>query len=146
MITCINNLFLLINLSNLIKLFILIYYGDDMKKEIEKIFADWAFQCIKWTCDIFIMELLDRNRYDSIDNILDKIFYEKKKNSKKDNNEFGKKIFEIMNDEQRQIIIQLLYKMAKINKPYLLENFDDIIQMKDEDNNIIEELNFNIHL
>ena len=86
------------------------------------------------------------NHKDNNDNILNKLFYEKKKNSKNYNNEFGQKIFEIMNDDQRKKIIQFLYNMAKINKPYLIDNFDSIMNKKEEEINNIEELDFNIDL
>ena len=53
-------------------------------------------------------------------------------------------IFEIMNKAQRQKIVEMIYYMAKINRNYLKETFDDkfIKELNDEKNMIIQDLEF----
>ena len=37
------------------------YYGEETKNEFQKLLGDWAFQGIKWICDIFYMGIIDKN-------------------------------------------------------------------------------------
>ena len=55
-----------------------------------------------------------------------------------------KKLFEIMSKEQQQKVVDLLYQMAKINKPYLDEVLDDELDKKliQENKMVIQELDF----
>ena len=49
-----------------------------------------------------------------------------------------------MNKAQRQKIVEMIYYMAKINRNYLKETFDDkfIKELNDEKNMIIQDLEF----
>ena len=60
----------------------------------------------------------------------------------KDKNEI--KIFEILNQVQKQKIVEMIYYMTKINKNYLEETFDDkfVKELYDKNNMIIQELEF----
>jgi len=137
------------------------YYGEESKNEYRKLLGDWAFQSIKWVCDIFNMGLIDRNEYDSLNYALNEIILNKDDLDKFYlDNEFNinnifikdnilenkeKKLFEIMSKEQQQKVVDLLYQMAKINKPYLDEVLDDELDKKiiQENNMVIQELDFN---
>ena len=136
------------------------YYGDESKNEYRKLLGDWAFQSIKWICDIFNMGLIDRNKYDSLNYVLNEVILNKDDLDKFYlDNEFNvnnifikdnilenkeKKLFEIMSKEQQQKFVGLLYQMAKINKPYLDEVLDDELDKKliQENKMVIQELDF----
>jgi hypothetical protein len=55
-----------------------------------------------------------------------------------------KKIFEIMNDIQRQKVVEIIYYMAKINRNYLEETFDEIFveELNEKNKAIIQDLEF----
>ena len=136
------------------------YYGEDTKNEYKKLLADWAFQGMKWICNIFNMNTIDRNKYDSLDFILDDVVYNKDMIHKyylmdgfNFNNAFDsdsiinkkeKKLFDIMNNEQKKLIIGFIYQMAKINRPYLTDILDDSLVKKIKENKkqIIYEVDF----
>ena len=140
--------------------FSLNYYGEDTKNEYIKLLGDWAFQGIKWIYDIFNMGLIDRNRYDSLNYVLNMVIYDKDSSdlfyvdSEFDINEIfkkdinienkGKKIFDIMSKEQKQKVVDILYQMAKINRPYLTEILDNELLQKInlEKKMVIQELEF----
>ena len=125
------------------------YYGEDTKNEYKKLLADWAFQGIKWICQIFNMRIIDKNIYDSLNFILDHVVYNKDMMNKyylmegfNNINKFSsdeiikkeKKLFDIMSDEQKKMIIGFLYQSAKINRPYFIEILD---------NNLVKAINEN---
>ena len=136
------------------------YYGEDTKNEYKKLLADWAFQGMKWICNIFNMNIIDRNKYDSLDFILDDVVYNKDMihqyylmdgfnfNNAFDSdsiiNKKEKKLFDIMNNEQKKLIIGFIYQMAKINRPYLTDILDDSLVKKIKENKkqIIYEVDF----
>ena len=134
------------------------YFGEDTKNDFIKLIGDWAFQSIKWVCDIFKMGLVDRTKNDSLHNIYNNMIYDKEiidanyflkgvlANDDIINNENRREkiIFEIMNKAQRQKIVEMIYYMAKINRNYLKETFDDkfIKELNDEKNMIIQDLEF----
>ena len=157
------------NLNKLIKIIVgneilfnysMIYYGEDTKNEFKKILGDWAFQGIKWVCDIFTMGIIDKIKYDSLNTILDEVIYNKEMMNKyylmkgyNTNNIYiadniilkkEKKLFEIMDNEQQQKIIEYLYQMAKINRPYLIEIFDEELAKNLHENKMqtLQELDF----
>lgn len=159
----------LFNLNKFIKIIItneiffnynLNYYGEESKNEYRKLLGDWSFQSIKWICDIFNMGLIDRNNYDSLNYVLNEVILNKDdlnkfylENEFNVNNIFTKdnilenkekKLFEIMSKEQQQKVVELLYQMAKINKPYLDEVLDDELDKKliQENKMVIQELDF----
>ena len=136
------------------------YYGEDTKNEYKKLLADWAFQGMKWICNIFNMNIIDRNKYDSLDFILDDVVYNKDMihqyylmdgfnfNNAFDSdsiiNKKEKKLFDIMNNEQKKLIIGFIYQMAKINRPYLTDILDDnlVKKIKENKKQIIYEVDF----
>ena len=157
------------NLNKLIKIIIgneiiynysINYFGEETKNEYIKLLGDWAFQGIKWVSDIFKMGIIDKNQYDSLSCILEEIIYNKEMmksdylmNGFEENDIFSsddiiikkeKKLIEIMNQSQQKKVIDLLYQMSKINKPYLNEVLDnDLINSLNENKNtIIQELDF----
>ena len=161
------------NLNKLIKIFIgneilfnysMNYYGDETKNEFKKILGDWAFQGIKWVRDIFTMDIIDKNEYDSLNYLLDQVIYNKDMMEKHylmngfDNIDENvnnsdiiiqkkeKKFFDIMDDDEQKKVIGYLYQMAKINKPYLNEIFDiELAKNLNEDKNkVIQELDFDL--
>ena len=159
----------LFNLNKFIKIIItneiffnynLNYYGEESRNEYRKLLGDWAFQSIKWICDIFNMGLIDRNKYDSLNYALNEVILNKDDldkfyldNEFKVNNIFKrdsilenkeKKLFEIMSKQQQQKVVDLLYQMAKINKPYLDEVLDEDLDKKlvQENKNVIQEIDF----
>ena len=132
------------------------YFGEDTKNDFIKLIGDWIFQSIKWSCDIFKMGIIDKNKNDSLSNILnniiygkddlDKYYYENGILSNDIINEKNKekKIFEIMNEIQKQKIVEMMYYMAKINRNYLEETFDEKFfnELNENNNVIIQELEF----
>jgi len=159
----------LFNLNKFIKIIItneiffnynLNYYGEESRNEYRKLLGDWAFQSIKWICDIFNMGLIDRNKYDSLNYALNEVILNKDDldkfyldNEFKVNNIFKrdsilenkeKKLFEIMSKQQQQKVVDLLYQMAKINKPYLDEVLDEDLDKKlvQENKMVIQDIDF----
>ena len=161
------------NLNKLIKIFIgneilfnysMNYYGDETKNEFKKILGDWAFQGIKWVRDIFTMDIIDKNEYDSLNYLLDQVIYNKDMMEKHylmngfDNIDENvnnsdiiiqkkeKKFFDIMDDDEQKKVIGYLYQMAKINKPYLNEIFDNELakNLNEDKNKAIQELEFDL--
>ena len=157
------------NLNKLIKIIIgneilfnysMNYYGEETKNEFKKLLGDWAFQGIKWVVDIFTMGIIDRNEYDSLNSIFDQVIYSKDMMEKyylmsgfygNDTNNTDdviqkkeKKLFDIMDDDEKQKVIGYLYIMTKINKPYLNEIFDNELakNLNEDKNRIIQELDF----
>ena len=157
------------NLNKLIKLIIgneilynysMNYFGDETKNEYKKLLGDWAFQGIKWVYDIFKLGIIEKNQYDSLNCILEECIYNKEMmkldylmNGYKTNDILNsdnillkkeKKLIEIMNDNQREKIIDFLYQMAKINEPYLNGSLDNelINSLNENKNYIIQELDF----
>ena len=103
------------------------------------------------------MGIIDKNKYDSLHNVLNNLIYDKNKIddyytkdgllgadiiSKENLKE--KKIFEIMNDIQRQKAVEIIYYMAKINRNYLEETFDEIFveELNEKNKAIIQDLEF----
>ena len=137
--------------------FSLNYFGENTKDDFIKLLGDWTFQSIKWICDIYKMGIIDKNKNDSLNNVLNNLIYDKEiiddyylkngiladdiinKNILKE-----KKIFEIMNDVQRQKVVEIMYYMAKINRNYLEETFDEMFVEKLNEKNkaIIQDLEF----
>ena len=137
--------------------FSLNYFGENTKDDFIKLLGDWTFQSIKWICDIYKMGIIDKNKNDSLNNVLNNLIYDKEiiddyylkngiladdiinKNILKE-----KKIFEIMNDVQRQKVVEIMYYMAKINRDYLEETFDEMFVEKLNEKNkvIIQDLEF----
>ena len=133
------------------------YFGENTKNDFVKLLGDWIFQSIKWICDIYKMGIIDKNKNDSLHNILINLIYDKeiiddyyykngiladdiiKKENAKEN-----KIFEIMNEVQRQKVVEMMYYMAKINRNYLEQTFDDkfLIELKEKNKTIIQDLEF----
>ena len=137
--------------------FSLNYFGENTKNDFKKLLRDWTFQSIKWICDIYKMGIIDKNKYDSLHNVLNNLIYDKNKIddyytkdglldadiiSKENLKE--KKIFEIMNDIQRQKVVEIIYYMAKINRNYLEETFDEIFEeeLNEKNKAIIQDLEF----
>ena len=137
--------------------FSLNYFGENTKNDFKKLLRDWTFQSIKWICDIYKMGIIDKNKYDSLHNVLNNLIYDKNKIddyysknglsgadiiSKENFKE--KKIFEIMNDIQRQKVVEIIYYMAKINRNYLEETFDEIFveELNEKNKAIIQDLEF----
>ena len=137
------------------------YYGEDTKKEYLQLLGDWAFQTIKWTCDVFNLGIIDKNKYDSLKYILDEFLYDKDMMSQyylmnglnTSNNAYNsgnmiqnreKKLADIMDDAQRQKVVDCIYQMAKINQPYLKECLDAELTKKlnDKKTQVIQELDF----
>lgn len=132
------------------------YFGEDTKNDFIKLIGDWIFQSIKWSCDIFKMGIIDKNKNDSLSNILNNIIYGKDdldkyyfengilSNDIINENDKEKKIFEIMNEIQKQKIVEMMYYMAKINRNYLEETFDEKFfnELNENNNVIIQELEF----
>ena len=50
--------------------FSLNYFGENTKNDFKKLLRDWTFQSIKWICDIYKMGIIDKNKYDSLHNVL----------------------------------------------------------------------------
>jgi hypothetical protein len=137
--------------------FSLNYFGENTKDDFIKLLGDWTFQSIKWICDIYKMGIIDKNKNDSLNNVLNNLIYDKEiiddyylkngiladdiinKNILKE-----KKIFEIMNEAQRQKVVEIMYYMAKINRNYLEETFDEMFVEKLNEKNkvIIQDLEF----
>ena len=103
------------------------------------------------------MGIIDKNKYDSLHNVLNNLIYDKNKiddyytkNGLLDadiiskENLKEKKIFEIMNDIQRQKVLEIIYYMAKINRNYLEETFDEIFveELNEKNKAIIQDLEF----
>ena len=132
------------------------YFGENTKNDFFKLIGDWIFQSIKWTCDIFKMGLIDKNKNDSLNNILNNMMYDKEILDKHyfskglfaedliNENDKEKKIYEIMSNVQKQKVVEMIYYMTKINKNYLEETFDDKFRKKLEEENelIIQDLEF----
>ena len=132
------------------------YFGEDIKNDFIKLIGDWIFQSIKWTCDIFKMGIIDKNKNDSLNNILNNIIYGKGdldqyysengilSDDRINENDKEKKIFEIMNEIQKQKIVEMMYYMAKINRNYLEETFDEkfVKELNENNNVIIQDLEF----
>ena len=55
-----------------------------------------------------------------------------------------KKNFDIMNNIQRQKVLEIIYYMAKINRNYLEETFDEIFveELNEKNKAIIQDLEF----
>ena len=137
--------------------FSLNYFGENTKNDFKKLLGDWTFQSIKWICDIYKMGIIDKNKYDSLHNVLNNLIYDKNKIddyytkdglldadiiSKENLKE--KKNFEIMNGIQRQKVVEIIYYMAKINRNYLEETFDEIFveELNEKNKAIIQDLEF----
>ena len=132
------------------------YFGENTKNDFFKLMGDWTFQSIKWICDIFKMGLIDKNKNDSLNNILNNMMYDKENFDKHyfsngllaenliNENDKEKKIYEIMSNIQKQKVVEMIYYMTKINKNYLEETFDDKFRKKLEEENelIIQDLEF----
>ena len=134
------------------------YFGEDTKNDFIKLIGDWIFQSIKWSCDIFKIGIIDRNKNDSLNNILNNIIYGKDDLDKyyfengilsndiinENDKDKEKKIFEIMNEIQKQKIVEMMYYVAKINRNYLEETFDEkfMKELNENNNVIIQELEF----
>ena len=131
------------------------YFGENTKNDFIKLIGDWAFQSIKWTCDVYKMGLVDRNKNNSLNHILDNMIYDKEIIDKhylsngllaEDiiNEEKEKKIYEMMSQIQKQKVVEMVYYMAKINRDYLEETFDDkfVKKLKEQNDNIIQDLEF----
>ena len=132
------------------------YFGENTKNDFFKLIGDWTFQSIKWICDIFKMGLIDKNKNDSLNYILNNMMYDKKIFDKHyfsngllaenliNENDKEKKIYEIMSNIQKQKVVEMIYYMTKINKNYLEETFDDKFRKKLEEENelIIQDLEF----
>ena len=137
--------------------FVFNYFGEDTKDDFIKLIGDWTFQSIKWVCDIFKLGLVDRNKNDSLNCLLNFMMYDKEhideyylkngilaKDIINEENMKEKKIFEIMNVIQKQKIVEMMYYMAKINRNYLEETFDEnfLKELNKETNVIINDLEF----
>ena len=137
--------------------FSLNYFGENTKNDFKKLLRDWTFQSIKWICDIYKMGIIDKNKYDSLHNVLNNLIYDKNKIDdyyNKDGlldadiiskeNLKEKKIFDIMNDIQRQKVVEIIYYMAKINRNYLEETFDEIFveELNEKNKAIMQDLEF----
>ena len=137
--------------------FVFNYFGEDTKDDFIKLIGDWTFQSIKWVCDIFKLGLVDRNKNDSLNCLLNFMMYDKThideyylkngilaKDIINEENMKEKKIFEIMNEIQKQKIVEMMYYMAKINRNYLEETFDEnfLKELNKETNVIINDLEF----
>ena len=136
--------------------YILNYFGENTKNDFIKLMGDWTFQSVKWICDIFKMGLIDKNKNDSLNNILNNIIYDKEILDKHylsnglladdliNENDKEKKIYEIMDNAQKQKIVEMIYYMTKINRNYLEETFDDKFKkkLKEENELIIQDLEF----
>ena len=106
------------------------------------------------------MGIIDKNEYDSLNIILDETIYNKEMMNKyflmngfNSNDVYNaddiiikreKKLFDIMDNEQKQQVIECLYKMAKNNRPYLNEIFDDELakNLNEDKKQVIQELDF----
>ena len=156
------------NLNKLIKLITgnenlfndLCDYYSDMQNEFKKLLGDWAFQSIKFVSDIFENNLIDKNSYDSLNLILDFALYNQdmmnkyylmngfdKNNVKNAGDEIFKKekmLYDIMTLEQKQKCLELLYKMAKINKSYLSNTLDAKLMenLNEQNEQLINEMDF----
>ena len=137
--------------------FVFNYFGEDTKDDFIKLIGDWTFQSIKWVYDIFKLGLVDRNKNDSLNCLLNFMMYDKEhideyylkngilaKDIINEENMKEKKIFEIMNEIQKQKIVEMMYYMAKINRNYLEETFDEnfLKELNKETNVIINDLEF----
>jgi hypothetical protein len=141
------------------------YYGEDTKKEYIKLLGDWAFQTIKWMCDVFNLGIIDKNKYDSLKYILDEFLYDKNMMNQyylmngfnTSNNAYDsdnmiqnreRKLADIMDDSQRQKVVDCIYQMAKINQPYLKECLDAELTKKlnDKKTQVLQELDFDFDL
>ena len=137
--------------------FVFNYFGEDTKDDFIKLIGDWTFQSIKWVYDIFKLGLVDRNKNDSLNCLLNFMMYDKAhideyylkngilaKDIINEENMKEKKIFEIMNEIQKQKIVEMMYYMAKINRNYLEETFDEnfLKELNKETNVIINDLEF----
>ena len=137
--------------------FVFNYFGEDTKDDFIKLIGDWTFQSIKWVYDIFKLGLVDRNKNDSLNCLLNFMMYDKEhideyylkngilaKDIINEENKKEKKIFEIMNEIQKQKIVEMMYYMAKINRNYLEETFDEnfLKELNKETNVIINDLEF----
>ena len=137
--------------------FVFNYFGEGTKDDFIKLIGDWTFQSIKWVYDIFKLGLVDRNKNDSLNCLLNFMMYDKEhideyylkngilaKDIINEENMKEKKIFEIMNEIQKQKIVEMMYYMAKINRNYLEETFDEnfLKELNKETNVIINDLEF----
>ena len=136
--------------------FLINYYGENTKNDFIKLLADWYFQSVKWTCDIFQKGIIDKNKNDSLKylyhnliedfDIINNHFNENGilgDNLDNDNNKENK-IYEILNEIQKQKIVEMMYYMTKINRNFLEETFDEkfIKELNEEKNMIIQDLEF----
>jgi hypothetical protein len=131
------------------------YFGENTKNDFIKLIGDWTFQSIKWTCDVYKMGLVDRNKNNSLNQILDNMIYDKEILDKhylsngllaEDiiNEDKEQKIYEIMSQIQKQKVVEMVYYMTKINRNYLEETFDEkfVKKLKEENDIIIQDLEF----
>ena len=133
------------------------YFGEDTKNDYIRLIGDWTFQSIKWIYDIYKMGIVDKSKNDSLHNILNNMLYDKDNVDKyylssgilankiiNDGNLKDIKIFEIINEIQKQKVIEMIYYMAKINRNYLEETFDEnfVKELNNEKNMLIQELEF----
>ena len=136
--------------------FLINYYGENTKNDFIKLLADWYFQSVKWTCDIFQKGIIDKNKNDSLKylyhnliedfDIINNNYNENGilgDNLDNDNNKENK-IYEILNEIQKQKIVEMMYYMTKINRNFLEETFDEkfIKELNEEKNMIIQDLEF----
>ena len=132
------------------------YFDEDTKKDFIKLIGDWSFQSIKFIYDIYKLGFVDKNKNDSLICVLKTLLYDNKIIDDNLNNRNlsdiiinnGRneiKIFEILNEIQKQKVMETIYYMTKINKNYLEETFDDkfVEELEQKNNNIIQELEFN---
>ena len=133
------------------------YFGEDTKNDYIRLIGDWTFQSIKWIYDIYKIGIADKSKNDSLHNILNNMLYDKDNIDKhysssgilanniiNDGNLKDIKIFEIMNEIQKQKVIEMIYYMAKINRNYLEETFDEnfVKELNNKKNMLIQELEF----
>lgn len=132
------------------------YYGLDTNNEFKKLLGDWAFQTIKWTSDMFELHIIDMNTNDNLEYIFDKVIYNEGMLNKYylmnnfNNGNYGnihdreQNFYDIMTQEQKQKVIEILYKMTKRNKYILDEILDDdlLSKLKEQEKDIIQDLDF----